>query len=194
MNPILSFCMLCILLIAGKFLRVKIRLLNKLYLPASVIAGVLGLIVVQSCGVMETHYPEFTIAATFTAGWKALPGILINIVFAALFLGVAIPPLRKIWQHAGPQLAYGQIVAWGQYVVGLGLVLLILAPLFGTPEMFGVIVPVGFEGGHGTAGGLGPTFAEIGWAAGASTWATSVPCSGRSSHRASSHRRGPGCR
>ena len=166
MDPILSFCTLCVLLIAGKFLRVKIRLLNKLYLPASVIAGVLGLIVVQSCGVMETHYPEFTIAATFTPGWKALPGILINIVFAALFLGVAIPPLRKIWQHAGPQLAYGQIVAWGQYVVGLGLVLLILAPLFGTPEMFGVIVPVGFEGGHGTAGGLGPTFAEIGWAAG----------------------------
>ncbi|MBL7115931.1 MAG: sodium:glutamate symporter [Kiritimatiellae bacterium] len=166
MDPILSFCTLSILLITGKFLRVKVRLLNKLYLPSSVIAGVLGLIVVQLLGLVQLHYPDFVAGTTITLGWKALPGILINVVFAALFLGVAIPPLRKIWKHAGPQLAYGQIVAWGQYVVGLGLVLLILSPLFGIPELFGVIVPVGFEGGHGTAGGLGPTFAEIGWAEG----------------------------
>jgi ESS family glutamate:Na+ symporter len=105
--------------------------------------------------------------AGWTAGWSRLPGLLINAVFAALFLGVAVPPLRTLWRRAGSQFAYGQIVAWGQYVVGLGLVLFVLGPLFGVPALFGVIVPVGFEGGHGTAGGLAPTFREIGWGEGA---------------------------
>jgi ESS family glutamate:Na+ symporter len=84
-------------------------------------------------------------------------------VFAALFLGVSIPPLREVWRRSAPQLAYGQIVAWGQYVVGMGLVLLMLRHWFDVPALFGVIVPVGFEGGHGTAGGLEPTFAALKW-------------------------------
>ncbi len=78
-----------------------------------------------------------------------------------------IPSLKKVWNIAGPQLAYGQIVAWGQYAVGLGVTLLILTRFFDIPPMFGAIIPVGFEGGHGTAAGLAPVFAEKGWAAGA---------------------------
>lgn len=159
MNVALSFGALCFLLVLGKFLRVKIRALHSLHLPTSVIAGLLGLAVIQSVG------PE--VSENFTAGWTELPGLLINVVFAALFLGVAVPPLRELWRRSAPQLAYGQIVAWGQYVVGLGMVILVLGPLFGVSHLFGVIVPVGFEGGHGTAGGLGPTFEELGWAEGA---------------------------
>ncbi|MDP6525731.1 MAG: sodium/glutamate symporter [Kiritimatiellia bacterium] len=158
MNIALSFGALCFLLALGKFLRVKVKAFHSLHLPASVIAGLLGLSIVQCAG------PD--ISSHFTAGWSKLPGLLINIVFAALFLGVTVPPLREIWRKSGPQLAYGQVVAWGQYVVGLGLVLMCLGPLFGVSHLFGVIVPVGFEGGHGTAGGLGPTFTELGWAEG----------------------------
>jgi len=154
----MSFCGLCLLIVLGKCLRVKVRLLQKLYLPSSVIGGLLGLIILQMFGQW--------IPGEWTAGWNRLPGILINVVFAALFLGVAIPPISSIWRRAGPQLAYGQIVAWGQYVVGIGLVVVLLGPLFGVPALFGVIVPVGFEGGHGTAGGLMQTFTQIGWSEG----------------------------
>ena len=154
----MSFCGLCLLVAAGKLLRVKVPLFQRLYLPSSIIAGLLGLIVVQVCG--ESLPPGWT------AGWNKLPSFLINIVFAALFLGVTIPPLSEVWKRSAPQLAYGQIVAWGQYVVGLGLVLLVLSPALGVSALFGVIVPVGFEGGHGTAGGLGPTFAQYNWAEG----------------------------
>ncbi len=166
MTIVTSFCGLCFLLILGKLLRVKLRFLQKLYLPSSVIGGLLGLIILQCLAQLA---PESwnTGVANWTAGWNKLPGFLINIVFAALFLGVTLPPVKNIWQKAGPQLAYGQIVAWGQYVVGLGLVLILLKPIFGTKELFGVIVPVGFEGGHGTAGGLQETFTRLGWAAGA---------------------------
>ncbi len=157
----LSFICLAVLLGLGYWLRRKIVLLQRLYLPASVIAGLLGLIIIQTCTNVGTPLPE-----EWTAGWSKMPGILINIVFACLFLGVEIPGVSKVWKSAGRQLAYGQIVAWGQYVVGIGLVLFLLGPLFGLNDLFGAILPVGFEGGHGTAGGLGPVFNELNWAAG----------------------------
>ncbi len=159
MDVVMSFCGLSVLLVLGKVLRVKIGLLQRLYLPASVIGGLVGLLAMQVFG------PQ--LGPGWTLGWNRLPGFLINIVFAALFLGVTIPSLRVAWRVAGPQLAYGQIVAWGQYVVGIGLVLLLLKPLFAVPDLLGVIVPVGFEGGHGTAGGLRETFGSLGWEAGA---------------------------
>jgi len=152
---VLSFTSLCLLLVAGKVLRVKVRLLQRLYLPASVIGGLLGLVILQSLG---GHVP-----AGATAGWSRLPGFLINIVFAALFLGVTIPPLKTVWQIAGPQLAYGQIVAWGQYAVGIGIAMAVLTPVFGVPAFLGTIIPVGFEGGHGTAAGLKDTFEIFEW-------------------------------
>jgi len=155
MTIVLSFSSLCLLLIVGKLLRVKVRLFQKLYLPASVIGGLLGLVVLQ---VLGDYLPEDA-----TAGWSRLPGFLINIVFAALFLGVAIPPLKRIWALAGPQLAYGQIVAWGQYATALGVSLAVLVPLFSVQGYLGTIIPVGFEGGHGTAAGLKQTFEIFDW-------------------------------
>jgi len=107
------------------------------------------------------------VLVNWTAGWGKLPGFLINIVFACLFLGVALPRLSTVVKRAGPQLAYGQIVAWGQYVVGIGLFIVLIGHYWPElPAMFGAIIPVGFEGGHGTAGGLGPVFIKEGWEAG----------------------------
>ena len=164
MDPITSFVGLCLLLGVGHILRMRIRLLQRLYLPSCVIGGFLGLILLQSFRAGGAPIP-----AGWTAGWGELPGILINVVFACLFLGVKLPRFRTLWHHAGPQLAYGQVVAWGQYVVGIGLFLLLVAPMFSQlnlPPMFGAIIPVGFEGGHGTASGLEGTFKDLGWAAG----------------------------
>ncbi len=160
----ISFVCLCILLGFGHFLRMKVKLFQKLYLPSCVIGGVLGLIIIQVVGAAGFSFPE-----TYTANWSKLPSFLINIVFACLFLGVTIPKVSTLWKNAGIQLCYGQVVAWGQYVVGIGTVLLAAAiwgSYFGLPEVFGGVLPVGFEGGHGTAAGMGPVFAERGWAAG----------------------------
>ena len=43
------FCLLSLLLVAGKFLRVGIPLLQKLYLPSAVVGGIVGLVVIQLC-------------------------------------------------------------------------------------------------------------------------------------------------
>jgi ESS family glutamate:Na+ symporter len=138
-----------------------VRWTQKLLLPASVIGGLIGLVIIQ---LLKRHAPGTeTFVSTATAGWSGLPSFLINIVFATLFLGVTVPPLKKVWRIAGPQLAFGQVVAWGQYAVGIGLTLLVLSRFFDLPAMFGAIIPVGFEGGHGTAAGLGPVFLDKGW-------------------------------
>jgi len=158
MTIVMSFTGLCLLLVLGHLLRLKVRLMRQLYLPCSVIGGLAGLLIIQVLSASGAPLP-----GAWTAGWSKLPGFLINIVFACLFLGVPIPKVSTLWRRAGPQLAYGQVVAWGQYVVGVGLLLVLLAPVFGVNDMFGGIIPVGFEGGHGTAAGMGPVFDTYGW-------------------------------
>jgi len=161
-NIVASFTALCMLLLVGHVLRTKVALLRKLYLPSCVIAGLLGLAVVQCFGGTGNAHVAF-----WTAGWGKLPGFLINIVFACLFLGVALPKFSTLARRALPQLAYGQIVAWGQYAVGVGLFLLLIQFIWpDLPAMFGAVIPVGFEGGHGTAGGMTDTFIDLNWEAG----------------------------
>ncbi|MQK95530.1 sodium:glutamate symporter, partial [Escherichia coli] len=63
----------------------------------------------------------------------------------------------------------GQILAWGQYVVGLSLTLLVLTPVFGMDPIAGALIEITFEGGHGTAAGMADTFRELNLPAGADT-------------------------
>ncbi|MFI4911366.1 MAG: sodium/glutamate symporter [Sedimentisphaeraceae bacterium JB056] len=155
----LSFIVICCALAAGHFLRMKLRILQRLYLPSCVIGGIFALIVLQFLS------PETK--GSWTAGWSKLPGFLINIVFACLFLGIKIPSMKQVWDRSSTQVAYGQIVAWGQYAVGVGAWLLLLRWIWPQlPAMFGGVLPVGFEGGHGTAGGLAPVFEQYDWIAG----------------------------
>jgi len=167
----LSFVMLCVLLAVGHVLRSKVRLLQKLYLPSCVIGGLVGLIIIQVFALLQNRSDVMasinTVISDISAPWSKMPGLLINIVFACLFLGVKLPKASSLVKRAGPQLAYGQIVAWGQYVVGLGLWVVLLSKLYPElPAMFAGILPVGFEGGHGTAAAMGPVFADRGWPAG----------------------------
>ena len=102
-----------------------------------------------------------------TAGWSALPAIMINVVFATLFLGKKLISPRKIWNFAGPQIVFGQTLAWGQYVVGIALTALVLVPVYNMSPLAGALIEISFEGGHGTAAGLQDLFIELDFAEGA---------------------------
>ncbi len=166
-----SFVLLCVFLGIGHVLRMKIRLLRTLYLPGCVIGGLAALLFIQLLkgidpgdGFINTLNGYMTV---WSEPWKKLPSMLINIVFACLFLGVSLPKFSTLYRRAGLQLCYGQIVAWGQYFVGIGLFLVLIRYLFPElPGMFAGILPVGFEGGHGTAAGMKPAFDNLGWEAG----------------------------
>ncbi|MBO5668719.1 MAG: sodium:glutamate symporter [Lentisphaeria bacterium] len=152
MTAVIVFCFLSLLLIAGKLIRVGIPVLQRLYLPSSVIGGVIGLLIISLAG---DKLPAGVVPAM-----KLLPGFLINVIFAALFLGSVTPGLKSIFKMALPQLCMGQMLAWGQYVIGLGLAGFLLTPVFGVHPAFGNLLEIGFEGGHGTVGGMAETFSK----------------------------------
>jgi len=92
--------------------------------------------------------------------------VLIALVFASLFLGQRLPSARVLWQRAASQTCFGLVLGFGQYLVGGVLVLLVLQPLLGVNPLMACLIEVGFEGGHGTAAGMGPTFDDLGLPAG----------------------------
>ena len=155
MNAVVTFVVLSALLVAGKVLRMQIPLLQRMYLPSSVVGGMLGLALVHGLGP--------AVPAEIVREMSGVPGFLINVIFASLFLGAAVPKLRDVVRLAFPQLCLGQIIAWGQYVVGLGLAGLVFTRFFGVPAAFGNLLEIGFEGGHGTVGGMAESFAAYGW-------------------------------
>ncbi|MBM3306656.1 MAG: hypothetical protein FJY79_12080, partial [Candidatus Aminicenantes bacterium] len=154
---------LSLLLLVGKYLRTKVRLFQRLFLPASVLAGFIGLVL----GPYIAGRHLFTvIPSEMMNSWALYPGRLINVVFACLFLGFAVPSLKSIWREGGPQLCYGWMVGMGQYIVGVGITVLLLKPVFGVPDFFGCLLEIGFSGGHGTAAGMAEAFTDIGFPAG----------------------------
>ena len=155
MNAVVTFAILSVLLVVGKALRVRLSFLQRLHLPSSVIGGLVGLAVFTALG---THAP-----AEVTGGMRAVPGVMINVIFATIFLGAALPKVKDVIRLAFPQLVLGQILAWGQYVVVLGLAGFVFVKLFGVPAMFGNLLEIGFEGGHGTVGGMAESFTAYGW-------------------------------
>ncbi|MCQ2388290.1 MAG: sodium:glutamate symporter [Kiritimatiellae bacterium] len=150
MNAVYAFAALCGLLVAGKLLRINSRFLQRLYLPSSVVGGLVGLVLFSL--LRDVVDPDFM------ARVRKVPEFMINVVFATLFLGAAVPRFRDVVRVAFPQFCLGQIMAWGQYAVGLGLSGFVLSRIFDVPAAFGNLLEIGFEGGHGTVGGMKASF------------------------------------
>jgi len=157
------------LILLGKWIRRSSSILKRLYLPSAIIAGTLALLAgPQGLGrlIPDERLPNGLWNEAVLDVWAAMPGLLISVVFATLFLGKSVSPPREIWEKAGPMVVHGQTLAWGQYVVGLSLVIFLLRPWTGIDPMAGALIEIGFEGGHGTAAGLGDTFRELGFESG----------------------------
>jgi len=175
LNVLFAFIVVGILLIIARLIKQKIKLFQTLYLPESIIAGAialllgsgaLGAIVIATGASPDSYLATGLFPEEMREIWSQAPGVFINIVFAALFLGEHIPNPRDIWRKTAPQVAFGQTLAWGQYVLGISVTLLILIPFFDINPIAGALIEIGFEGGHGTAGGMADTFANLGFAEG----------------------------
>ena len=158
-----------LLILMGRLIQQQVKWLQTLYLPESVVAGVLALLlgpevlgqIVSAFGGENLTFAQGLFPESIRAVWQQAPSVFINIVFAALFLGESIPKPREIWRKAAPQVVFGQSLAWGQYVIGIGLTLLILVPFFNINPTVGALIEIAFEGGHGTAAGMQDTFVNL---------------------------------
>ena len=159
MHPLLqSIIALAIILAIARFIKRGSGVLQRFFIPSALVAGVIGLVLgPQILG---------TVPQELTNYWAEWPKYLITVVFAGLFLGKVIPSSKEIWKISGPMIAFGNTLAWGQYVLGIAATLLFLGPVFGTNPLAGSLIEISFEGGHGTAAGLTPTFEELGWSEG----------------------------
>ncbi|GGC55153.1 sodium:glutamate symporter [Hoyosella rhizosphaerae] len=165
-----SLLLIGLVMLISKIIRVKWRFAQRLFIPSSIIGGALVLLLgpdVFGRLMSALGTDRFAESGIFTEGiltvWSSLPGLLISMIFAALFLGHRLPTLKQAFHVAGPQISFGMALGSGQYVLGLLLAFLVLGPVFGMPIISGTLIEIGFEGGHGTAAGMAETFAEFGF-------------------------------
>ena len=160
---IYSVVMLAAVFVVG-YLVARAPFVRRFYLPTALVAGLILLFL--SPQVMGNINEELQLSSAFYEIWRQAPKYLINVVFACLFLAHPMMPIKKIWKTAGPQVAFGQMMAWGQYFFAGLMVVFILGPFFGMPPITASLLEISFEGGHGTVAGMSGVFDELNFADG----------------------------
>jgi ESS family glutamate:Na+ symporter len=146
------------LLLVGFLLRARLRILQALYVPASVAGGLLGLVVVQAALRVE---PVAAPARELADTLRAWPATLIAVVFAGLLLE---HPQQRLGAAARGAAQCGiavWIIVLGQIGLGLAAAWLVIAPALDVPVAFGQLLEAGFAGGHGTATALGTVYVDL---------------------------------
>ncbi|MGI9576663.1 MAG: sodium/glutamate symporter [Microthrixaceae bacterium] len=161
----MAISILAVLVLAAISIRSHVAFLRELFIPNAVTAGFLALLLgPQVLGKVtgdEGRFSSGLFGEEIIAVWSELPGLLINVVFASILLGKALPRFRTIWEASAPQALFGATLSLGQYALGLLLAVAVLVPLFDMNELAGGLLEISFTGGHGTAAGLSETFAEL---------------------------------
>lgn len=154
-----SFGVISILLLIGAFLRAKIPLFQKLYLPACVIGGFLGLLVGPNA-FNVIKFSEETMALA-----SALPSVFIVPVLAAT-------PMCLKLKGTGSSLKKGNditVLAFMEcgffvFQMAIGCAVTAICVLLGAKAYHGMGLEMGFgfSGGHGTAASMGSILQNLG--------------------------------
>jgi glutamate:Na+ symporter, ESS family len=154
----LAGSVLTLILVAGRSIgrRLNLRLWG---VPEALVAGILGLLVAPSgpLPLLPQHLMEL---------WGELPLVLLTLVFGSLMLGKPLPKLGGLWRPVCGQVSLALVLAFGQYVVGGLAVLLVLQPWLGVSPVMACLIEVAYEGGHGSAAAMGPSYAALGFPGG----------------------------
>ena len=143
-----------ILLLIGKVVRVYVKQVQKLFIPPSLIAGLLGL----------TFGPNGLGWIPFSDNIGTYAAVLIALVFGALPLSSPKMSMKLISGRVGPMWAYAQVgmlMQWG--LAGLFGLFVIKQIWPDLNDAFGTMLSTGFYGGHGTSAAIGAAFDSLGW-------------------------------
>ena len=151
---IVDFGLVSLLLLAGKFLRAKVKAIQTLFLPPSLIAGFAALLLgPEVFGLLPV---DPSTCGTYSA-------ILIALVFACI-------PMASEKKKSSGNEGVGRMWAISnsgmlfQWALGGFLGLAVFKFFWPGTESLGIAMPAGFCGGHGTAAALGAAFEENGYA------------------------------
>lgn len=152
----------CVLLAVGLLLRARLRVFHLLYIPASVIAGLVGFGVVQA--VLHSGAVAKMVAPVTNelGGW---PGPLIAVVFAGLLLERSSnDSFSQALRRGARSGALAWIIILGQIAIGLFVYLVAVKPFHtSVPASFGQLLEVSWAGGHGTSGAMAEVYAAQGF-------------------------------
>ena len=145
------------LVLIAKLIRVKVKLFQEMFIPTSLIAGLLGLALGQyGLGILK-----------FSDQIGSYSGLLVILIFASIGLrgfGLSGDSLKENIRSLGSYMSFREIVYGWQYTIPILFSLLIIIPFIDNVNpSFGMILGAGFLGGHGTAAALGETLVELGW-------------------------------
>ena len=153
-DVLIDFSQLSVLMIVAAWMRRKIFILQRFYIPVSLLAGTLGIILgPQVLGLVSPVCMKFT-----TLGqWSP---ILSAIVFSCSFLGLK---LNKVGTGAMQTYFLAGTIHQLQIIVGLTLTFALGMVIDNLPLGFGLLPVMGFYGGHSMAIAVGTTFVENGY-------------------------------
>ncbi len=149
-----AFLFVAVLLILGVVLRLVIPPLRWLYIPASVVAGFIGLLFFQ----VGKHNGHLLDTASWASELSTWPGFLIAVVFAGMLLERKPGPWRQNVSRVGRQGLMVWVIVLGETATGLVATLFLIKPFFDLPNSIGTLIETGFAGGHGTAAAMGQVF------------------------------------
>ncbi len=140
-----------LLLLLGKLLRSKVRIIQRFFIPPSLLAGLTALVL----------GPEVLGWLPLSSNMGTYAGILIALVFSCIpftsqkTTGGGTSRIGRMW-------AYSQAGMLLQWAVGGALGLWVLSLIWPVNPAMGLSMPAGFCGGHGTAAAIGESFASYG--------------------------------
>ncbi|MBR3014699.1 MAG: sodium:glutamate symporter [Bacteroidaceae bacterium] len=139
------------LLLLGKLIRVKFSFAQRYFIPPSLIAGFLGL----------AFGPGGLGWIPLSDQMGTYAGILIALIFGCLPFSSAKGG-EKQGENIGRMWAFSQTGMLWQWAFGGLLGFFILSRIWPLDSYFGLAMPAGFCGGHGTAAAIGQSFLRLG--------------------------------
>ena len=138
-DVLVDFAMVSVLLMIAAWLRRKIPFLQRYYIPAALIAGLLGMVLgPQVLGKVSPIYLNYSPAI------KQWAGVLSAIVFSCSFLGLK---LEKVTGSALQTYFLAGSIHQAQVIIGLSLTFLVMLVVGGDLKFgFGLLPVLGFYG------------------------------------------------
>lgn len=156
---LVDFTLASILIFISMLLRSKIKFFQSNFIPASLIAGFLGL----------AMGPGFLDILPFSGDIGSYAGVIIIFVFASVGInGFSFSPgnMKKDLNRMGAYASYKILIMGVLIFIPTTFSILVISKW--VPDInygFGLILATGFYGGHGTAAAVGSTFENLGFAA-----------------------------
>lgn len=147
MSFLYDFCWMSLLLIIAQFMRAKIKFLQNFFIPSSLLAGIMGLLL----------GPQFAGIIPWSGKIGSYAYMLICVMFGGLFLGKQeTMSVKKIFKEVGDSFCVNmaaEFICFGSaLLIGGALIVLIFPGVF--PQI-SLLLPSGFCGGHGYASTIG---------------------------------------